>query len=126
MELKVVPKERLICKGLGITEERLNQLLDLAKDWLKDQFKNDKQVDKLDLCQYCASISDSLEEYTTLMFDMREIVERAQIEIHEENCPRCKARKAASESEENSSFSSKDNTGPIVHQVAQGVYVIGL
>jgi len=134
MELKVNPKENLLSKGLGITEERAYQILDISKDWLKDEIKNAKEdLDRLDFLRYCASICENLEEYTLLTIHQDAIIEQARVEAHEETCPRCKARKETRERIERDedrfggfSFRPRPSFFPGAREVIPGVYVISL
>lgn len=138
MELNVNPKGEKLFGGLGISEERGNQLVDSARDWLKDQMRNASggELDKLDFIKHCASLSETLEEYTILVMNVDTIIEQAIKELHEEVCPRCKARKEAQQRRERGEegrgrgfgfgFGRAGFGGPGIEQVAPGVFVINL
>jgi len=135
MELKVNPNEKLLTKGLGISEERSHQLFDSAKKWLKDEMmKETEHIDRLVFLQQCASFCENLEEYTLLTIYQEAIIEQAKREVHEEACPRCKARKAAEERREkgediSNAFGFRSRAGfggPDVQQIAPGVFMINL
>lgn len=121
MELKVNKNTDSLCEGLGLTEEIVDNIIDVAMTWLKGEIRSvGKTIDNLDVCQYFASISQNLYEYTFLTVNMDKLIRRAADEVHEETCESCKARKAE-EKEEND-----HSTEPSIHRISPGIIVISL
>lgn len=140
MELKLNADRKTFREGLGLSKERYDQLLTLAKNWVKEKIKTkDDKVDILDYAQYCASICEDIQEYTVLVINAELIKEQAYRELYEQTCPRCKAHKEAHERREEEgqrrrfhpgfgefleSMSRVTSNSPNVREVAPGVFII--
>jgi len=129
MELKLNEPRNTFTEGLGLSQERYDQLIKSAKDLVKSLVKaNDKKADILTFAQYCASISQDIQEYTLLIVNAASIKEEAYKELYEETCPDCKARKERREkSEKEGVFSfGFGSGGPSVRQTDSGMIIISL
>lgn len=135
MDLKIIPSNSSLIEGLGISEERADQLLKSAEEWLKKEMKSATgSLDKLDLLKQCASFSENLEEYTLLATNVDPLIENCRMAIHEETCPRCRAKREARERKDSmedmfSGFTFRSRgaySRPDVQQVAPGVFIINI
>lgn len=101
MELEINPKAKTMLEGLGLTEEKAEQLCKSVMHFVGRCLKEKGGADRLDTLEYAASSSENLREYTLLAIHLDSLIEAAQRQFdeeqreeHEKNCPRCRARKA--------------------------------
>lgn len=122
MELNINRGQRTLKGALGISAEKADQLIDNVKNWVKKMTKEDKpETDISDVLKYCASICETLEEYTLMAVHVDRIIEKSMRELHEENCTRCK--KEAAEKRER--FASAIS-GAGLQELAPNVFIINL
>lgn len=132
MDLKINPNARTITEGLGLTNERVGQLCEMMSGFIMPQFKEKKDIDKLELFKFAAEKCDTLEEYTMLCHSIDVILEetfekmkREEKEEHEKHCPFCKARKER-EQRSRQGFPFSFGDAGAVKEISPGVFVIRL
>lgn len=122
MELKIKADAKTFIEGLGISDERVNELLDGMRAYLKPLILAGKRLDKLLIYQQCALVSANMEEYTLTATSVDILIDQVVKEVHEEHCPHCKAKSEAEERREERG----NRRGPRFEQVAPGVFMISM